>query len=342
MLRSLTSGRRRVFTLLGSVSVMVALALAVMAPAVVVAQATRTWVSGVGDDANPCSRTAPCKTFPGAIAKTAAGGEINCIDPGGFGTVTITKAITIDCEETEAGVLASGTNGIVVNAGPNDIVTLRELDIDGIGANNVGTGINGIKFIAGGALHVQEVLIRNFRGGGSGIDFEPTGNSELYVDDSDISANGSSATTGGIVVRPTGTGTANVVIDGVHLENNSSGFIADGTSSTGIAANFNIQNSTISGNSNNGISAISATNDAGISGMVRDCTVSANVSVGISANGVTASGKGSAIIRVGGSSISQNVTGVSSVGSGQVRSYTSNQVNGNLGGESFAGNDALK
>src|SRR5512146_1681863 len=79
------------------------------------AQATRTWVSGVGDDANPCSRTAPCKTFPGAISKTAAGGEIDCLDPGGFGTVTITKSITIDCRETEGSILASGVTGVVVN-----------------------------------------------------------------------------------------------------------------------------------------------------------------------------------------------------------------------------------
>ena len=90
----------------------VALAL----PAVANAQATRTWVSGVGDDANPCSRTAPCKTFAGAISKTAAGGEINCLDPGGFGGVTITKSITINCKYTEGGVLVSGTNAIIVNA----------------------------------------------------------------------------------------------------------------------------------------------------------------------------------------------------------------------------------
>ncbi len=80
------------------------------------AQATRTWVSGVGDDANPCSRTAPCKTFAGAISKTAASGEINCIDPGGFGALTITKAITVSCANAEAGVVVSGTNGIVVAA----------------------------------------------------------------------------------------------------------------------------------------------------------------------------------------------------------------------------------
>src|SRR5947209_7249065 len=94
------------------------------------AQASRTWVSGVGDDANPCSRTAPCKTFPGAISKTATGGEINCLDPGGFGVVTITKSITIKCQYTEGGVLVSGTNAIVVNAAATDKVVLRGLDIN--------------------------------------------------------------------------------------------------------------------------------------------------------------------------------------------------------------------
>jgi hypothetical protein len=94
------------------------------------AQATRTCVSGLGDDANPCSRTAPCKTFPGAISKTAANGEINCIDSGGFGAVTITKSITINCESVIGGVLASGTNGVIVN-GAGIVVVLRGLDIDG-------------------------------------------------------------------------------------------------------------------------------------------------------------------------------------------------------------------
>ena len=121
------------------------------------AQATRTWVSGVGDDANPCSRTAPCKTFAGAISKTAASGEINCLDPGGFGAVTITKAITIACEGVTAGVLAAGTNGIIVNAGASDSVTLRGLDINGFG-----TGLNGIRFLAGRALIVDNCQIYGF------------------------------------------------------------------------------------------------------------------------------------------------------------------------------------
>src|ERR1700756_2338676 len=95
------------------------------------AAASRTWVSGVGDDANPCSRTAPCKTFAGAISKTDPGGEISVLDPGGYGAVTITKSISIITEggSGEAGILASGTNGITVNAGASDVVILRGLVI---------------------------------------------------------------------------------------------------------------------------------------------------------------------------------------------------------------------
>src|SRR5947199_6452058 len=110
------------------------------------AQASRTWVSGVGDDANPCSRTAPCKTFAGAISKTAASGEINCLDPGGFGAVTITKSITITCYYTEGGVLVSGTNAIVVNAAATDKVVLRGLDINGLGPG-VNAGLNGVRVL---------------------------------------------------------------------------------------------------------------------------------------------------------------------------------------------------
>src|SRR6266481_4591492 len=107
-------------TLLGGALLMLAFT------SVASAQATRTWVSGVGDDANPCSRTAPCKTFSGAISKTAPGGEIDCLDPGGFGALTITKAMTIDCTGTLGSVLVAGTNGINVN-GANITVNLRNL-----------------------------------------------------------------------------------------------------------------------------------------------------------------------------------------------------------------------
>src|SRR2546430_16337456 len=122
------------------------------------AQATRTWVSGVGDDANPCSRTAPCKTFAGAISKTAAHGEINVLDPGGFGAVTITKAITIDSGPFNGGVLVSGTNGIIVNAAATDNVTLRGLDIDGLD-----NSLDGIKVFAAKQVTVIDCQIYGFQ-----------------------------------------------------------------------------------------------------------------------------------------------------------------------------------
>jgi hypothetical protein len=122
------------------------------------AQATRTWISGVGDDANPCSRTAPCKTFAGAISKTASGGEIDCLDPGGFGGLTITKPITIDCQSGVGSVLVSGTDGFDINtSGPTDAVTIRNLTFEGLG-----TGINGIQIFAANTVHLENIKIHAF------------------------------------------------------------------------------------------------------------------------------------------------------------------------------------
>jgi len=133
------------------------LALALIVPSLAHAQASRTWVSGVGDDANPCSRTAPCKTFAGAISKTMAGGEISVLDPGGYGALTITKAITLNGDGTLASVLVSGTNGITINAGANDTVIIRNLSFNGIG-----TGTNGINFINGGSLLIEKCSFYGF------------------------------------------------------------------------------------------------------------------------------------------------------------------------------------
>jgi hypothetical protein len=122
------------------------------------AQATRTWVSGVGDDVNACSRTAPCKTFAGAIAKTAAGGEINALDGGSFGTVTITKSITIDGGGAMTSVLASATNGININAGVGDDVVLRNLSINGA----TPIGLSGINVLQARSVRIQNVQVENF------------------------------------------------------------------------------------------------------------------------------------------------------------------------------------
>src|SRR4051812_33409442 len=144
--------------------------IALAIPASASAQATRTWVSGVGDDANPCSRTAPCKTFAGAISKTANGGEINCLDPGGFGGVTIGKSLKIKCQYTEGGVLVSGTNAIVVNATATDHVTLRGLDINGIGVG-AQTSLSGVKVLSARNVDIFDSEIYRFQ---AGITVAPT------------------------------------------------------------------------------------------------------------------------------------------------------------------------
>src|SRR5215813_10268820 len=144
------------------INMLACLAIVLLGTTLMSAQATRTWVSGVGDDANPCSRTAPCKTWAGAISKTAPGGEIDALDPGGFGALTITKAITLDGGGGQvASTLVSGTNGIVVQAGASDVVIIRNLRINGISGTGNG-GFNGIQFISGKDLNLEDDVIFGF------------------------------------------------------------------------------------------------------------------------------------------------------------------------------------
>jgi len=192
------------------VHVLTVLVLLVTCSSLAHAQATRTWVSGVGDDANPCSRTAPCKTWAGAISKTAAGGEIDCLDPGGYGAVTITKSITLDCTGTFGSILNSGTNGINVNdsatATPNTIdVIIRGISIDGAGTS---PGLNGIRFISGRSLLVEDVFIQN-QNGGNDISVTNPANARIFL-------NHVTMTDGavGLLVDPTGSvGVTNVILE---------------------------------------------------------------------------------------------------------------------------------
>src|SRR5688500_5767258 len=148
------------------------------------AQATRTWVSGVGDDVNPCSRTAPCKTYAGAISKTAKDGEISTLDPGGFGTITITKSITINGGGQGQGygsiLSALAPQGVLVNiTDVNDIrktVRLNWLDING-----ASTGTDGVRMIAGNALHIENCNIDGLVGQGIDINTTTASATEVYV-----------------------------------------------------------------------------------------------------------------------------------------------------------------
>jgi hypothetical protein len=275
------------------------------------AQATRTWVSGVGDDANPCSRTAPCKTFAGAISKTAAGGEIDVLDPGGFGAVTITKSITIDGSGGSiAGVLVSGTNGIVVSAGASDVVILRNLDING-----VGTGLNGIQFNSGAMLYVENVTIYGFTQ--NGIAFMPSSSSGLSVERALVREN----TGGNLLVKPGPSGTASVNVSESRFEGGRFGVrVEDGTEAT-------ISRSTGNGNDNNGFLAVSTTTPAELN--LESCVASNNSG----AYGVVASGAG-ATLRISNTTITHNGTGIGAVSGGSVVSFGNNRNAGNTVGGS--------
>jgi hypothetical protein len=298
----------------------VAIAISVLYPGLACAQASRTWVSGIGDDANPCSRTSPCKTFAGAISKTVAGGEINCLDPGGYGALTITKSITISCEVGGAGVFAPGTNGIVVNAATTDVVTVSGLDLKGHGS-----GLAGISFVRGAALHVQRCRIAGFRGGSAaGILFAPPEGTTglLFVSDTIITENGTGATGGGIILKPVGTGIARASLTRMSIDDNSNGIQAIGSSNTGRVEVFVIE-STISGNSGTGVHAlnISGGNDAVI---FNNHTISVDNGVGYLADGAGAT------VVLNNSAAHRNGTGVKAVNGGKVASYKNNSINSNL------------
>jgi hypothetical protein len=300
--------------------VMIGVTLAVsIATTPVHAQATRTWVSGVGDDANPCSRTAPCKTFAGAFSKTAVSGEINCIDSGGFGAVTITRALTISCEGVVAGVLVSGTNGITVNA-PGSVVVLKGLDIEG-----AGTGLAGINIIAAAAVEVHDCIIHDFNAGagnGWGIRAVPTAATKVAVTNTIISNNGSASSGGGLLIRPTGTGTVLGVLGQVKiLDSNGSGLVVDGSASTGTLMQVVLRDSVVAGNIVTGVSVASAAGRA--TRIAIDRTTVLGNSTGVSSTGSGAD------ITIGLSMVSANTTGLSFTAPAEIRSYQTNQFRGN-------------
>lgn len=244
------------------------------------AQATRTWVSGVGDDANPCSRTAPCKTFAGAISKTAVAGEINCLDGGGYGAVTITKSITIDCTDVPASILASNVNGVVVNLSTPGTVRLRGMSING-----ASTGINGVRVLSVGNLFIEDVIIDGFSQHGISVETS-TGASKIVISDATISNNAGNGFNTFII----GGGSATLSVSGSLFAVNNIGF----NLSQSVKSTF--QDSIITGN-NMGVLV-----NFGELGMT-NCQVSTN-GVGVQA----ASG---GIIRMSNTSVLSNTTGLS-------------------------------
>jgi hypothetical protein len=284
------------------------MALASLAAPYCAAQATRTWVSGVGDDANPCSRTAPCKTFAGAISKTAEGGEINALDPGGYGAVTINKSITISGDGTMAGVVVSGTNAIIVNAGPGDVVILRNLVLDGLVATGSG-GTNAINFLAGGELHVESLRIFGFAQ--NGILFQPSGASALFVSSTSIRNNNG----GAVHILPGISGTAIATLDHVSMEGNGFGLRAEDGSR--VLA----RDTTASGNASNGFAAAATFRPADVS--LETCVAMFNNQAGVLAGPLST-------VKMSNVLSSKNNLGIQSVSGGALVSFGNNKIFGNV------------
>ena len=285
------------FSRLAGITAAALFALMMAAPAQ--AQATRTWVSGVGNDANPCSLTAPCKTFAGAYSKTAAGGEIDALDPGGFGTVTIAKSLTLDGGGGQvASVLnTTATNGIVVTTGAGT-VTIRNLTING-----AGSGLNGIRVLTAAAVSIVNTIVAGNTG--TGIDIEPSGaGAQVFLSNVNVHDNG----TNGILVKGTGGAATQLTMDNVFLAKNVNGLrVEDG-------GKVSVIRTTVTG-STNGIQAVSASTASAI-------VIEASMAAG-NTNGLVTSGANASIV-ISNTALYNNATAGISSPTGTVYTFGNN------------------
>jgi hypothetical protein len=295
--------------------------------------ASQTFVSAtLGNDANPCTRVSPCLTFAAALAQTTAGGEIAVLDPGDFGPVSISKAVSIYAEAISvAGTMpAPGTSGIVVSAGAGDTIYLRGLVFDGVNAS----GTSGIVFTSGARLHIENCVVESFTT--SGITFSPGAGSatttQLVVRDTTILNNAT-----GFLIQPTGGVAVNVTLRGLRIDNNiGEGLRVDGTGGSG-AINATITDSTANLNASNGIDAVSGPGNVTV--IALGVVANANGSTGIQSN--QASG-GIANVIVGRSTLYANAIGIQAVGGAGLLTNSTNQVTGNASNGSFTGTASLQ
>ena len=274
------------------------------------AQASRTWVSGVGDDANPCSRTAPCKTWAGAISKTAACGEIDALDPGGFGAVTITKSITLDGTGTMASILASLTTGIIINALSTDVITIR-----GISINGFCNGIQGINLLQAKTVNIEDCVIFRFNGNGITVN-DPSG-VKLNVRNTVVRDNvGDGINAVAAAATPT-----RITLDSVRLSGNANGLHArSGVTVTAEECAF-------SGNTSVGVFADNTVGGSFAVIRVNRSQVQGN-NIGVQAG--SGGGVASSVIEISQNLINFNTgNGVSVQAGGTVETFTNNDIQGN-------------
>jgi hypothetical protein len=295
------------------------LAFILIASAMTHAQATRTWVSGVGDDVNPCSRTAPCKTFAGAISKTAIAGEIDVLDPGAYGIVTITKSIIIDGGGMFAPILSSGSpSGVVVNlttgndVDPEKRVVLRRLSLNGTGSCGAGcgasSGLRGINALNFKTLDVENCYIQNFTTVGIDVNLG-TPSSSVSVKDTNIN----NTVTGVQLTTGYASGYVGGMFDRVRVENGTNGIIAKDR------AYITISESTFANNSMVGVAIQAPSNAAGVN---LENVVLFNNGTGIAAGGVGTK------VDLSNTSVLNSFTGISS-GGGIINSHGNNRFANN-------------
>jgi hypothetical protein len=293
----------------------------------------QTFVSAsLGSDANPCTRQSPCLTFSAALGQTNAGGEIDVLDPGDFGPVTITKAVSIayDADSVAGTIPNPGTSGIVISAGTNDPINLRGLIFDGVNAS----GTSGVVFLSGARLYVENCAFLGFTT--SGITFSPGAGSatttQMVVQDTTILNNAT-----GLLIKPTGGIAANAELRQLRIDHNTGeGLRIDGTGGSG-AIKATLADSTASSNASNGIDAVSGPGNASVD--VMRIVAAANGSAGIASN---QSGGGTASVTVGSSVLYANAIGIQAAGGASLLTYGNNQVTGNASNGSFTGTASLQ
>jgi hypothetical protein len=284
------------------------------------AQATRTWVSGVGDDVNPCSRTAPCKTYAGAISKTAKDGEISTLDPGGFGAVTITKSITINGGGAGQGygsILASLVNGIVINiTDPADV--RKSVKLDWLNINGASTGLDGIRWLAGNTLHIENTLIDGFTGDGVDVAFSALNNTAFSMRNVTIR----NCVGAGVKMNANTTGTTGFTFNNIQITKCGNAIDAQ-NGSRGTVTSSTLALST------NGVSATEGASNTEVN--LVDTTISSNVT------GINVAG--GAVARIARCLITQNVTSLTgTVDTGNNNTIMGNTNNNAPGGAQFPPN----
>ena len=309
-------------TKLASIGLAASLA-AILPAASAQAQAPRTFVSAAGSDSNPCSFAAPCRHFQAAVNATSAGGEVDALDPAGYGPIIISRAVTIEGQGWSYIAPPAGGNGITINAVSGNVA------IHGVSLNGAGItgGTNGIVFNSGSSLTVTDCVAQNFVTGASpisgiGVLIAPTsGTVEFTITNTTASNNGYI----GVAYYPqSGTATANGVIDHVVANANQYGIIVNSFFATGGSTNVTVSNSIASFNTNTGLQFFNPSFPVNpLKASVDNVTASSN-NIGIDAGSFVK-------VLIGRSVVTENATGMNNLAANAlVISYQDNRIDSNV------------